>query len=488
MKKIHIKIKNLDEMEFEILENAQPGDFISLKEILDAGSKEITRYISKASNVISRAKEEEIYNKAKEHFSKNVIESKEYNDLIIKFESEKNELLREYQSSLKEELEKNRKSLSAKFTTDLDEALKKEKELIAIQKDIEFLELQNKIKSQSELLSRKEKEFNDKIFLLEKEKEIEILSLRKDLEDKINVLNANSSHKDEKIKFLEEEKSNKDNIINEKVAEINKLNGQLSEARTKSSWKNNNIKTIGNEFEDHLLNMLEDAFSMDTNIRFSKATQAINGKMPDIVIEFLDKKNEDNVIGKLVIEAKAKLTDEGSKKNEDFYDKLAKDIKNYGANFGILVTELNPDESIFINFARNYNNIFIVRDVTFVSLVKMLRMLFEKQSEISYKEMNFKQKERIIKEFEEFFEKNIRDNFERLQDRLSEISEFADKIKIESEKIKEKIRSIEENTIKKIDKAFQEKFYRQSFLLDVNQVAQKQIGNIKDISEEVTEE
>ncbi|UWV94330.1 DUF2130 domain-containing protein [Mycoplasmopsis cynos] len=149
---------------------------------------------------------------------------------------------------------------------------------------------------------------------------------------------------------------------------------------------------------------------------------------------------------------------------------------------------MNPDESIFINFLRNYNNIFIVRDVTFVSLVKMLRMLFEKQSEISYKEMNFKQKERIIKEFEEFFEKNIRDNFERLQDRLSEISEFADKIKIESEKIKEKIRSIEENTIKKIDKAFQEKFYRQSFLLDVNQVAQKQIGNIKDISEEVEEE
>ncbi|UWV86390.1 hypothetical protein NW063_01430 [Mycoplasmopsis cynos] len=272
MKKIHIKIKNLDEMEFEILENAQPGDFISLKEILDAGSKEITRYISKASNVISRAKEEEIYNKAKEHFSKNVIESKEYNDLIIKFESEKNELLREYQSSLKEELEKNRKSLSAKFTTDLDEALKKEKELIAIQKNIEFLELQNKIKSQSELLSHKEKEFNDKISLLVKEKEIEILSLRKDLEDKINVLNADSSHKDEKIKFLEEEKSNKDNIINEKVAEINKLSGQLIEARTKSSWKNNNIKTIGNEFEDHLLNMLEDAFSMDTNIRFSKAT------------------------------------------------------------------------------------------------------------------------------------------------------------------------------------------------------------------------
>ncbi|UWV81377.1 hypothetical protein [Mycoplasmopsis cynos] len=272
MKKIHIKIKNLDEMEFEILENAQPGDFISLKEILDAGSKEITRYISEASNVISRAKEEEIYNKAKEHFSKNVIESKEYNDLIIKFESEKNELLREYQSSLKEELEKNRKSLSAKFTTDLDEALKKEKELIAFQKNIEFLELQNKIKSQSELLSRKENEFNDKISLLVKEKEIEILSLRKDLEDKINVLNADSSHKDEKIKFLEEEKSNKDNIINEKVAEINKLSGQLIEARTKSSWKNNNIKTIGNEFEDHLLNMLEDAFSMDTNIRFSKNT------------------------------------------------------------------------------------------------------------------------------------------------------------------------------------------------------------------------
>ncbi|WAM10164.1 hypothetical protein ONA24_02665 [Mycoplasmopsis cynos] len=260
----------MDEMEFEILENAQPGDFISLKEILDAGSKEITRYISEASNVISRAKEEEIYNKAKEHFSKNVIESKEYNDLIIKFESEKNELLREYQSSLKEELEKNRKSLSAKFTTDLDEALKKEKELIAFQKNIEFLELQNKIKSQSELLSHKEKEFNDKISLLVKEKEIEILSLRKDLEDKINVLNADSSHKDEKIKFLEEEKSNKDNIINEKVAEINKLSGQLIEARTKSSWKNNNIKTIGNEFEDHLLNMLEDAFSMDTNIRFSK--------------------------------------------------------------------------------------------------------------------------------------------------------------------------------------------------------------------------
>ncbi|VEU69264.1 Uncharacterised protein (plasmid) [Mycoplasmopsis canis] len=56
--------------------------------------------------------------------------------------------------------------------------------------------------------------------------------------------------------------------------------------------KNNNIKTIGNEFEDHLLNMLEDAFSMDTSIRFNKATQAINGRMPDIVIEFLDKKNE----------------------------------------------------------------------------------------------------------------------------------------------------------------------------------------------------
>nr|WP_235666630.1 hypothetical protein [Mycoplasmopsis canis] len=115
-------------------------------------------------------------------------------------------------------------------------------------------------------------------------------------------------------------------------------------------------------------------------------------------------------------------------------------------------------------------------------------MLFEKETEISYKEMNFKQKERIIKEFEEFFDKNIRENFERLQERLSDISKFADTIKLESEKIKDKIRNIEENTIKKIDKAFQEKFYKQSFLLDVNQVAQNQIGNIKDISEEVTEE
>ncbi|AMD81304.1 hypothetical protein MCANPG14_01053 [Mycoplasmopsis canis PG 14] len=528
MKKILIKIKNLDEMEFELLENAQPGDFISLKEILDAGSKEITSYISKASNIISRAKEEEIYNRAQEHFSKKVTESKEYNDLIIKFESEKNKLLEKHQSLLKEEIEKNTKLLSTKFNTDLNEALRKERELIATQKELEFKDIQNKIKIQAELLSRKDKEFDEKVSLLKKEndenqkifnlnkqlemqeeiskfkteiniwkaqvsnhkqeKEMALLSLRKELEDKINMLNANSLYKDEKIKFLEEEKNNKDNIINDKVAEINKLNGQLIEARSKSSWKNNNIKTIGNEFEDHLLNMLEDAFSMDTSIRFNKATQAINGRMPDIVIEFLDKKNEDNVIGKLVIEAKAKLTEDGSKKNEEFYDKLAKDVKNYGANFGILVTELNPDESIFINFARNYNNIFVVRDVTFISLVKMLRMLFEKETEISYKEMNFKQKERIIKEFEEFFDKNIRENFERLQERLSDISKFADTIKLESEKIKDKIRNIEENTIKKIDKAFQEKFYKQSFLLDVNQVAQNQIGNIKDISEEVTEE
>ncbi|SYV97006.1 Uncharacterised protein, partial [Mycoplasmopsis edwardii] len=276
MKKILIKIKNLDEMEFELLENAQPGDFISLKEILDAGSKEITSYISKASNIISRAKEEEIYNKAQEHFSKKVTESKEYNDLIIKFESEKNELLEKHQSLLKEEIEKNTKLLSTKFNADLNEALRKERELIATKKELEFNDIQNKIKNQAELLSRKEKEFNEKVSLLKKEndenekrfnlnkklemqekiskfeteintlkaqvsnhkqeKEMALLYLRKELEDKINMLNANSLYKDEKIKFLEEEKNNKDNIINDKVAEINKLNGQLIEARSKSSW------------------------------------------------------------------------------------------------------------------------------------------------------------------------------------------------------------------------------------------------------------
>ncbi|WP_223212226.1 hypothetical protein [Mycoplasmopsis canis] len=60
---------------------------------------------------------------------------------------------------------KKYKLLSTKFNTDLNEALRKERELIATQKELEFKDIQNKIKIQAELLSRKIKNLMKSFFI-----------------------------------------------------------------------------------------------------------------------------------------------------------------------------------------------------------------------------------------------------------------------------------------------------------------------------------
>ncbi|WBP84378.1 DUF2130 domain-containing protein [Mycoplasmopsis edwardii] len=77
---------------------------------------------------------------------------------------------------------------------------------------------------------------------------------------------------------------------------------------------------------------------------------------------------------------------------------------------------------------------FVTRDATFVSLVKLLRMLFNEQVEFTSKEMNLKEKEDIIREFASFFKNNIKNNLELLNSRISNLEKYSNNIqKIQSE-------------------------------------------------------
>lgn len=490
MKKINIRIKDIDKMEFELLENAQAGDYISLNGLTEKNSQIISEHISKAVSQISDDVKNKIYQQAIADNSKSILESKEYNDLKLENQKTIQALKDEfYKTLIPNEIAKSRKEweveiqnqLKAKeleVKNDLSEKITKvQSSFQLLQKDKQTLETtikekEEKIKELNQNLKEAKKDFELQTSQKLKTKELEV---RQTYTEKFK-------NQETQIEVLKNTKTSLDKTIQDQTKEIEALKNQLNGLMIKRSSLSH-IQAAGEDYETYIHSLLQQNFNMDNDIRFYKATQVINGMKPDIIIEFFDKKSDDPIlIGKLVVEIKAKVSEKGSKKNEEFYEKLFKDTKNNKADYGILITELNPDEDIFIEQVQGYKNIFVVRDRSFLTLVRMLRMMFDNKARLSVDLKDFKDKEIIKQEFKNFFEKEIARNFEIIKEKFSSIVICTQDIIKAAKKIEDRMEEIEKTSIKKITTAFETKFSKQDFLEKLDSFNKRRLENVKEIN------
>ncbi|WP_322908685.1 DUF2130 domain-containing protein [Mycoplasmopsis felis] len=536
-KKIKISIKDINNYEFYIQENAQAGDYIDLKDFLNLNTSSITEIISTIKSNFSDAEKETLKNKYyeefKEQYSNSVLNSKEYLNLKEQKIKELNELQNNLRQEYELKKEKDIVEVIKKEQQRFNELLESKTESIEVKTKESFFELErklnkekdelnqiiNKLKQEKEYLNQiKSKEIDNEKLILEskfneekqrhqKEKD-ELNQIINKLKQEKEYLNQIKSKEIDNEKLILESKFNeelnkKENEIKEKQLTIQNLNEKidlknqesqklskdLEETKnqleiTNKSRRFNSTKEVGEVYEDHLMNLLNEAFSLDELVVFHKANQIIGNNKPDFEIIFYKKNihNKKEPIGSIIIEAKNKSTETGTKKNEDFISKLNKDKINYKADYAILSTELNPQEEIFIKRVPNFDDIYIVRWENLINLIRLLREVLLKKSELIISQIEFNNKEYILNEFNKFVKDNIEKNINIVNAKIDSISNTALSIEQEAKKIYDLIDEIKRNSFKKLNNTF-EKFKNSQFIKQIDKLERNELESYKDKEE-----
>ncbi|MFV8459016.1 DUF2130 domain-containing protein [Mycoplasma sp. CR] len=518
-KKINIKIKDFENLEIELLNEAKIGDYISL---LDLDSNNVLilfeKYKEKNTTFITKIKEEMIKDyesdlenkpkvqkliREKEDYYKNelfniqtLLESKKIElaqlqqNINVHKENEANkvkEQLRDEMSQLKEKiniLENEAKDANQEYSKEI---FKKDNEINGYK--VELSNFQDRFKTELEnqklALEKELKEQFDKNFEMKRK---EILSEGQELQkDKDQaVFGQKITELNEKISTLEAE-----------VVKFKEENNKLTQAKYMRS-----TKELGEDFEKSIMDSLNENFGFDKNIRFSKTTLSKNkegkdtiakdeGTKPDFLIEFFnpDFDKSEQVIGKIIIEAKDQASEDGKQKNSSFYKKLDNDRKNYKADVGFLVTTLEPNESYLVKNIIEYKDLIQMRFEALPQMIRIFQRLFIEKSRLNRLDINLEAKSVLLQKFEEF-KKELKDFHVRLIDEsIDKMLKQIDNLENSTKNLRDLVENELQGRFKRFTKKFENfsllKEYEKAGIKDDTDVAQiehkmKEIPNIQD--------
>ncbi len=391
MKEIKIKLVDIEKLKFEILDNANIGDYFYLNTSISKDSfdsdeiKEMLLVQAKTSSEDKRKKELEI-------IKKEIQSESEIRILKIQKELE----IRE------QELEFQNKKLKEEKETIIEN--------IQNEKNLEIEKEKNKLQAQ----------YNNQISSLQEEKVKLVSNLEKkdeELKNKIDLINKDTELKIEK----------KTSELKRKLNEIERREG--------------NIKQIGENLEDWIETKFNEYFGFNDNITIEQPKN-INGTKPDFIIRIFD--NDKNEIETIVIEAKSEsLKSTTKKKNKDHYEKLIKDTINNHGGYSILISELEKGNefTIFKAEPSNFDNLYVVRPYFFIHLLQVILEITLKDQELKKKEISFKDKNEILKQWEDF-KLNLSSSFEKIEKQIETIQKEKTKIVDAATKIENSINII----------------------------------------------
>lgn len=410
-KKISIRIKDVENLEFEILENAQSGDFFSLKQINEIDFSNLEKQIQNMQNNFFKQKLEE----EKRNWLNEFIVSDQYKSLENDLIKAKNEI-----EKMKYGFEKEKELAISKTKNENKEQIHQlENKISTFEKDKENEIL--KIKNEKDKIIH---ELNEKILKADLEKENSLQKKENEWELKYQ----------NKINQLENE--NKEKIINlenEHKIKIDEIE------RNKSS----NAKVIGEELENWIQNEYNQTFGLIDGCKLEKANQVIGGHKPDFIFSVFDSSNQ--TLGKITIEAKTqKSHTETNKKNKDYFEKLEMDRKNNSSEFALLISELEPNETFYIKKApdEKYQNMFITRPQYFITFLSIVRYIWIKKSDILREKINFKEKEKILNDFELLKNEILSNSLRHTEDGIRDITKLSENIEKDALKIRNKAETI----------------------------------------------
>lgn len=395
-KKINIKVKDLDKLEFEICTDALKGDYISLNEINEI---DFTLLKEKLDN-----KQIAYFNEKLEQEKKNwendfLINSKQINELKASNEELKVKLSKIVSDKDKEY---NAQIIDLKYQLkNVQETKSIEIEKAKLLKENELKEQINKLQSELDNLKNSNKMEIDNIIL---KKDNEYKDKINDLQNSINL--AEQKHKEE----IENIKRN----------------------------KNQNIKLLGEELENWIQTEYSNSLGLIDDCKLEKTTKAIENTKPDFLFEVLD--SDGSSLGSVTIEAKTQYIDGGSpKKNSEHYNKLDLDRKKNNSEFSLLISELEPNDGFLIKKVVDprYENMFVVRPSYFITFLSIVRLLFLKRKDIRKIEVDFKTKKEILDEFESMKNEILGNSVKNIESKVADILKLAEGIKTNATKIEQ---------------------------------------------------
>lgn len=151
------------------------------------------------------------------------------------------------------------------------------------------------------------------------------------------------------------------------------------------------------------------------------------------------------MIGNAIFEMKTEMnSSENKKKNDDHLKKLESDRIKFEADTAILVTELERDDVFQIRRSKVYPNIYLIRPIMFSAIVGLYRTMIIKNKKMHRDDIEFRTKEEILKEFDEFKNDLLEKQFDKINKQCENISKHAQKIIDSGIEIKDSIRIVSE--------------------------------------------
>lgn len=298
---------------------------------------------------------------------------------------------------------------------------------------------------------------------IKKEKELSELKVESKYKDEINELKSQikflNAQKDSEIKLAKEQEKNNQNKqisdLNQKISQLQsdiknkdfeiqlKLKLKDEEIEHYKNFKTRSTKGIGEELEQYCKNEFDGIRSTAfPEAEFYKDNQVVENTKGDFI--FREKRNGVEFIS-IMFEMKneSDLT-KSKQKNADFYDKLDKDRKKKNCEYAVLVTTLEPESNLFnkgiVDISYEYEKMFVIRPEFFITIISLLRNAALKNLDLKYQlterinsDRDFSNFEAKMKEFKDGFNRNYNLAAENYKSAIEKI----DKSIKELEKVKE---------------------------------------------------
>ncbi len=418
-KNIKIKILNIDELTFEIEEDAKAGDLINLGKFEEINFQTLRQDIQKKISDI---------------------ESESINTYI---ENNKARLYNDW----KQEDKDIEKLLNQK------ETLQKQKETLEKEKIMSANEI-DKIKTQ---LSEKQSQFNKDLDSVKREFEVKLKEESHEDKIKIEKLKTELDSVEEKIVLRETNKYNSEinqlnttlekNKLEEKIR-INELENKLKveyEEIIKRNeeeidlWKNKrsqqNIKEIGEELESFISNEFSKSMGFLNDVSLEKTTKDIDNTKPDFKFVVYKDETKKEILTSVIIEAKSEsLNAKRNTKNSQHFDKLEKDRTKFGGEYSLLISELEKqaDDPFILTRAnvegKQYSNMFVTRPQYFITFLMLIYNLSQGKKDIIEEEINFMKSKQILDEFEQMKSQIINESIKKTEEKIKKSISLADEI------------------------------------------------------------
>lgn len=435
-KKIKVGIKNPEKLEFELLEDALKGDFINISEVSEISFDDVKKEIE-------FKKDEIMKNIFEENKGEILFASKEYREL----EQTKNKLqhaLDDAESKAEAKIKSVEQEINSK---NKDELYKLELEINNLTREKDQLTIdyasRAKIIEQKIIADNKDElhQLETKVNDLIKEKEqlkIDLVNEAKLVEQKAISNNKDELHKLEtRINDLTREKDqiklDKDKDIklavlgieNEFKEQLRKKDIELDEIKRQHS--NQQTKVMGENLEKWILGEAERYINTLPNVSFKKANTNIDGRKPDFIFTVKDDNGAE--VTSVTIEAKTESFEGTSKlKNSTHFKKLDEDRIRNKTEYSLLITELEKDIDFTVTTVNDYENMFMSRPTSFVSILLIIYNVAQQKMKISSLDLDLKTKQEIRDEFEELKSEIITKSLKHLATHLESIEKHANTI------------------------------------------------------------